>query len=353
MPFVPGSGYPQTSSNRTRSAASSEIASYTGGEDDAAATARAGKCWDAAVREFNSVPWKFNLLTQDISLTSSMLDNTTAPSVSRDAGAGNGIVLTTGTAITYWVEERVKSGSIILKRNTCPSSKTITLAGDGTTDRPVVTRPATVNVDATHWALFGTKAGGAFPDGAMIAEVDIATTTIEDTRTGNNPALADGDLYYVSRYLLATSTRGPKSAWIIDDAGHEAYNISWLDFAEFTRWYASDLAATATSPEVYTLRNLHETGEVIVSPRQNRPSQYPTLRLTYFKRIDIAAGANDVIDAPLEVEEAIFNLAVAKYLAKSRMFTEAIAAYQLARELRKDVAWDPIHGRDYFDFEIR
>lgn len=124
-----------------------------------------------------------------------MLANTTVPTVSRDAGVGTGFILTTGKTITYWVEERVKSGSTVVKRNASTSLIIVTLTGDGSTDKPVITRPATVNSDATHWALFGTATDGSFPTGAEIAEVSIGTTTIEDTRTGTDPLLPSGAAY--------------------------------------------------------------------------------------------------------------------------------------------------------------
>ena len=348
MPYVPGgSGYPQTSSNRTRANAILEILEYVGGEEDIAAQGRAGRVWDAAVREFNSVAWKFNRLVEDISLSSSMLDNTTAPSVSRDAGAGVGFTLATGKTITYWAEERVKIGSQVARRNVCPSTKTVALSGDGTNDKPVITRPSTVNADTTHWALFGTATNGIFPDGAEISEVAIATTTIEDLRTGNNPELPVGELYYVSRYLLNADFRNPKSAVVLDTDGGEVYQVDWMDFEEFVRWNVTDLSGSASGPEYYTMRNLHETGEVIVIPRQLRPATYPTLRLTYCRRIALAPGASDVLDVPLEMDEAIFQLAVAKMLAKVKMFEASVAAHQLANALRFAVETE---YRDYADW---
>lgn len=124
-----------------------------------------------------------------------MLANTTSPSLSRDAGISTGFTLDSGATITYWIEERVKSGSSILRRNATLSTFTVTLTGDGSVDKPVITRPTIVNSDATHWALFATATNGVFPIGAELSEVAIATTTIEDTRTGTDPALPGGDSY--------------------------------------------------------------------------------------------------------------------------------------------------------------
>lgn len=65
---VQRSDYPQTSSNRTRATASFELTQYVGGGDRPEALVRAGLAWDAAVREFNTVAWRFNRTETDITL---------------------------------------------------------------------------------------------------------------------------------------------------------------------------------------------------------------------------------------------------------------------------------------------
>jgi len=337
MPFVGGSGFPQTTDNRTRNQVAVELCEYTGGEDTPEAQTRAAKSWDAATREFNSVPWKFNRVTQDISLTSTMLDNVTALSISRDAGAGAGFVLTSGTKIQYWVEERVKDGNYITKRNNNPAAIITTLVGDGTTDKPVLTRPATVNSDTTHWALFGTRAGGEFPYGSEIDEAAIATTTLEDTRMGNNPAIPDGFPYYVGVYLLQSDFRNPKSAHLVDDAGQERDPVDYVPYDQFLTCLQQEASWSSTYPDVYTVRNAHETGEVTVYPRQTRPVLYPSLRLVYHRRIQLATGNDDRLNVPVEVDEAIFQLAVAKFLSKLREHKQSVLAFQVAKDIRAQI----------------
>lgn len=117
-----------------------------------------------------------------------MLAATTAPTVLL-TGVGTGFTLGAGNTIIYWVEERYKEGTTIVKRHASASAQTVTLTGTGALVKPVVSRPAIVNSDATHWALFASGANGAFPVGGEIAEVVIATASIEDTRTGTNPTL--------------------------------------------------------------------------------------------------------------------------------------------------------------------
>lgn len=152
----------------------------------------------------NGVDTNREIASDGTALRHGMAANTAAPTVSRDAGSGTGMTITSASTITYWVEERVKSGSTITKRNaTTSSTQTVTLTGDGTVDKPVITRPTAVNSEATHWALYGTATNGAFPTGAEIAEVVIGTTTIEDTRTGTDPDLPTGDTYELSSVSLS------------------------------------------------------------------------------------------------------------------------------------------------------
>lgn len=60
--------YPEVFQNRTRSQAQAELVEYVGGGGQTDALDRAGRAWDAAVREFNSVAWRFNTKVQDITL---------------------------------------------------------------------------------------------------------------------------------------------------------------------------------------------------------------------------------------------------------------------------------------------
>lgn len=138
--------------------------------------------------------------------------NSVAPTVSRDAGSGTGFTLSSGAKIYYWVEERVKVGSNIIKRNAASSTTVATLTGDGTLDKPVITRPDVVNSEATHWALYGTATNTLFPTGAEISEVVIGTTTIEDTRTGTDPVIPSGTIYETwGASLQGTSTLTPRN----------------------------------------------------------------------------------------------------------------------------------------------
>lgn len=139
-----------------------------------------------------------------------MLAATTAPTVA-STGSGTGFTLSSGSTIIYWVEEQVRSGSSILRRSASSSSATVTLTGTGALVKPVVTKPATLNSDATHWEVYATATGSSFPVGASIGSAAIGTTTIEDLRTGTDPAIPSGSTYdTVSVSLAGTTSLVPK-----------------------------------------------------------------------------------------------------------------------------------------------
>jgi hypothetical protein len=139
-----------------------------------------------------------------------MLANTTAPAVTSE-GIGPGITLASGSFIEHWVEERVKSGTTIVRRNAASSTTKVRHNGPSSDVKLRITRPAIVNTDATHWALFGTATNGEFPVGAEIGEVAIATTFIDETRSGSAPALPTGAIYpTVAVELNGVAVTSPK-----------------------------------------------------------------------------------------------------------------------------------------------
>jgi hypothetical protein len=136
-----------------------------------------------------------------------MLQTTAAPTISRDAGVGTGFTLAAASTILYWIEERVKVGTTIVKRSSPTTAARLIFTGDGTLDKPVITRPTLLNPDTTHWAAYATGTNGTYPIGAEIGEVVAATTTMEDTRTGADPGLPSGDAFEYVSLSVAGVTR--------------------------------------------------------------------------------------------------------------------------------------------------
>lgn len=202
--------FPQTFQNRTRGDAALELSEYVGGGQRPEALERAGRAWDAAVREFNSVAWRFNLTIQDITL---------------------------------------------------------------------ISNPETPN------------------------------------------------------YPLDDFVRTPLNVQMIDSTGKTRVTVDWIPFSQWLN-VRSDQTSGGPVPRLYTMRNLHEEGEVIFDPRPAGTLTYPTARLYYLKWIEIQPSDGGFLDVPPDVDEAIFQLAIAKLISKNKRFSEATVAYGLAAALR-------------------
>lgn len=351
MPVLDQAGYPQSGNNRTRATVRAEMADYSGGGKQPDIQAKVDRAWDAAVREFNSVPWAFNRQVQDILIDSNMKDNTTAPTVT-NTGVLTGFTLDTGLKIVYWIEERVKVGNQIVRRNDENGQHTVTLTGTGAATTAVITRPAQLNPDATHWALFGTGIGNvnisnAWPDGSELAETVIANTTLEDPRVGFNPGIKGEPIYRSGFYDLNTNVRNPVKAFMVDPQGRERISVVFIPY----RQYAIMLTrvATASRPLFYTLRNRYRTGQVIFHPRPATQNLWPIVRLIYDSPINLAGSdPGSQLDVPMEVDEAIFQRATAIFLHRLKG-PEAVVGLDAAKkdfDLRQQVEAE---YRDYED----
>ena len=123
-----------------------------------------------------------------------MAANTGAPTAATHPGTG--FTLSSNVTMTYWIEERVKDADgNILRRNGEDGDHTLTITGTGAVEKPRIYHPPFVNSDTTHWAAFATAANGTFPVGGEIGEANIATSYIDDTRTGTDPGIPSGGTY--------------------------------------------------------------------------------------------------------------------------------------------------------------
>lgn len=211
----------QTTDNRTRSEAIEEIADYTGGGNRAVIQARALTAWKGAVREYNTVLWKFNRMIDDITLANNTQD-----------------------------------------------------------------------------------------------------------------------------YNLNSDFHMPLRAVLMESGNIERQSVRWVKFEEWT-FFCADNKGTGGAPDYYTARNSHETGLVSVYPKVASPITYPTLRVHYFRRIAIPPDAGSRINCPMEVDEGIFQLAVAKHVAKEKGPSKAVEFYALAETIRARVEQQ---WRDWPDF---
>ena len=139
-----------------------------------------------------------------------MLENTTAPALTLLDGTG--FTLSIGYTIHYWIEERVRDVyGVLLKRNA--GAVYVTHTGNGTAQQPTLSHPATMNPDATHWALFASPTNTYWPTGALINEVAIGVPSITDTRTATDPGLPGGEVYPVTAVTLSSGLQMNVPTW--------------------------------------------------------------------------------------------------------------------------------------------
>ena len=264
-----------------------------------------------------------------------MTANASAPTVSRDAGSGTGMTITSGSTIKYWVEERVKSGSTILKRNAATSATVLTHTGDGTLDKPVITRPTTVNSEATHWALYGTATNGSFPTGAEISEVVIATTTIEDTRSGADPVIPSGETYETIAVSIAgvTSTTAKHTAPPVASTGDVMEDSLVVNDTSDTSQIAYSVEDEPHAfPSVYRIKFETKEADEVLCIRVLGRSIVVLMRNSAW-RVDTLPRAHDAAFATERVKEQIHGAhgGVGVYCAAVFSYGEGVRLAYISR----------------------
>jgi len=358
MSTLPDSGYPANGLNRTRAQVYADITDSVGGGNKPDVQAVVDRAWECAVRDFNTVPWKFTRTVDDIVIDSTMAASAAPPTVA-DTGSGVGFVLESGKTIRYWVEERIKSGARVLQRNDAQPAggqpQMATLTGTGAAVKPVVTRPAQRNPDATHWALFATASSGvlastdaAFPHGYEVGETAIANTTIEDTRTGINPGMPPNSaIYQPGEYDLASPFRSPVRAHALDASGQTRYILQWVPWREWSQKRPWQIT-TGSNPLWYTARNWYRTGKVTFDPRPGLATTFPIIRLTYNTYIITPEGAEARLDVPQEIDQAIYD-ATSVAVRRNILGRDSVGADEL-REQQERYYELEIQWRDFPDY---
>jgi hypothetical protein len=212
VPALPTATYPATSLNRTRNKVASEILSYIGSPSDKDMIARCGDCWDEAVRSFNALPWKFNRVSENITLLASTND-----------------------------------------------------------------------------------------------------------------------------YTLTGLVRDPFHARLLDSQARAIDDIPYVPFDEYVRAYYP-LIGTSNLPQIYTMPNRFETGQVTLWPPLGAGTfPYPTIQFNYHRYIQTQQIDSGVLSVPQDVDQAIFMFARALMLHKQKGAVEARVDYQLALDFRQAI----------------
>lgn len=172
------------------------------------------------------------------------LSTTDASTVSLAVAAGPG---QTGT-YTYWATEYDSTNLVesALTLGTTTSPATITLADQNTL---VTSTPTWNNPSANRYRIYRTIAGGAYPNGWLVAEKDKGVTVFTDT-------LSDATLVANSPYPIVT----------INDISESLNYFGNWSFSSITGYQGSLVAARANDDSIYYT----ETGQIDSWPSSYR-----------------------------------------------------------------------------------
>ncbi len=147
-------------------------------------------------------------------------------------------------------------------------------------------------------------------------------------------------------YDLENDFKSPMRAIMVDSDSKTRDTVMWVPHEEWI-YHLPDQSTTGSMPIYYTVRNAHQTGIVTVDPIPATELTWPIMRIHYHRRIVLPVADIEKVNAPVEVEEAIFSRAVALFLAMVRNHREAGEANVEAAIRRSRVE---IEHRDWEDF---
>lgn len=137
-------------------------------------------------------------------------------------------------------------------------------------------------------------------------------------------------------FNLETDFRSPVVALLLDSNSKSRDDVQWIDYREWTQ-IDPDQQSSGSRPIYWTALNTHELGKIIISPPVADSVTWPTLNVIYHRWIVIPANDTSKINVPTDVEEAIFQTALAHFIARVRTFQEASIARGEARRRRQAV----------------
>ena len=146
-------------------------------------------------------------------------------------------------------------------------------------------------------------------------------------------------------YTLTQDWRSPLRAQMVDSSNNTRDEVSWIEWGDWASRFP-DQSTTGSIPLLYTARNIHETGQVTVDPVPATTLTYPTLRLFYHRRI-LCPADGAVINVPTEIEQAIFDEAIWRFMRKVKTFREAREAQSAAIFSKAAITQE---YRDYGDY---
>jgi hypothetical protein len=284
-----------------------------------------------------------------------MLANTAAPATTTPAGGA--ITLTNGSTITYWIEERVKQGSTVLKRSIASSDTTSTVTGDGSTILPTFVQTH-VNSDVTHIALYATATGGSFPTGAEIREVAATSTatTITDNRSASDPSLPTGSTYelWVANLLGSTQTtprNGPPpiattgdifdDSLVLNDINNPSF--VWFSWPDVPHSFPANNRIRFETKEHDEVTFIRRLGDIIIVGLRDalwRINVLPTVADAVFDRGRVKDEIEGAFGIPGPLAADTFSFGQGKRLAYASVAGPMIASGGAWDTLTDDVDWE-------------
>lgn len=137
------------------------------------------------------------------------------------------------------------------------------------------------------------------------------------------------DLATTGEYDLPSDFKRPERAMLLDAAGKERVPLSFFPYEEKVV-FLTDETNPGPQPRLYTGFNIHRAGRVRYHPVPLGALVYPKARHVYFSEIILSTADGDRLNVPLEVDEAIFQLALAKFVHMQRGSRAAAGEYALA-----------------------
>ena len=134
----------------------------------------------------------------------------------------------------------------------------------------------------------------------------------------------------VDAYALPSPFKAPLSAYLLN-SGRRDRRLGYYPYDTFSTEYSTRADG---EPRVYTLKNVHETGQITFWPM---PKSSYSASIDYYRRTPILTSDESPIDVPPEAEEAIMQWAFYEFVKRvggefgaARIQT----AYAEAREAR-------------------
>ena len=192
--------------------------------------------------------------------------------------------------------------------------------------------------------IAGYASGGSRPEVLMRAGLawDASVRSYNATLWQFNRMIDDIEFTVnTAEFQLTSNFRAPQRCELLDAVGGKAVrSVEWLEYPEFL--LLEPLRTTGTSsPRNYSIRNINETGMVTFHPPLGDTIQYPVARIHYLRRIELAVEQQDKLQVPMEVDQAILDEAVGRFLAMEKGHDAALTAMRFAagQRSRAEALW--------------